>query len=265
MIARTLLALFLGLRASNGPELGGSPELRVGQTDRRVMNASHRAVQAAAKDVLATLPRMITPDSTEKTLAAVCRDLLASTGYSDTWYHDCPALVLLGGRSCASMSGRDYVPSELPVGDFNLVTVDLSPCLGPLWGDCARSFCVEDGVVVDNPKDHELSRGVRVQARLHESLLRTSDAHTRLTDIADMATAILDQEGFENLDFLKNFGHSIAKTLDERVWVERGNTATVADVRLFTFEPHIRLAGGRWGFKHENIYFVNDAGALEAL
>jgi hypothetical protein len=33
----------------------------------------------------------------------------------------------------------------------------------------------------------------------------------------------------------------------------------------FTFEPHISQHGGRWGFKHENIYYFDNSGAVMEL
>ena len=56
----------------------------------------HRTVQAAAKDVLAQLPSIIHPDSTEESIAAMARGMLSERGFGTTWYHDCLALVLLG-------------------------------------------------------------------------------------------------------------------------------------------------------------------------
>jgi hypothetical protein len=126
------------------------------------------AVQSAAKAVLKDLAPMIRADSTEASIAATAHTLLASRGYPKTWYHQCPALVLLGSRSCLSVSGKHYRPALEPVGDFNLVTVALSPCDGDVWGDCARSFCVENGSVTDEPTSNEFRTGLRTQHQLHQ-------------------------------------------------------------------------------------------------
>ena len=82
-------------------------------------------VQTAAKSVLTELVYHITPSSTEASIARVAADLLRQAGYPDTWYYDCLAFVLLGSRNLASVSGREYLPSEETVGSQNLVTVDL--------------------------------------------------------------------------------------------------------------------------------------------
>lgn len=109
--------------------------------------SAHREVQAVAKKVLAALGSTINPLDTERTIAERATAMLAREGVTDTWYYECPALVLLGSRSRLSISGREYVPNEEEVGFFNLVTVDLSPLRGDIWGDCARSFFIEEGFV----------------------------------------------------------------------------------------------------------------------
>lgn len=97
-------------------------------------------VQSIAKNVLFQLGSLITSDSTEKSILSLAKQLLEDSGIIETWYHNIPALVLLGERSCLSISGKDYFPSDESVGSNNLVTVDLSPCIGNVWGDCARSL-----------------------------------------------------------------------------------------------------------------------------
>src|SRR3954470_23017589 len=130
----------------------------------------YRIVQNAAKTVLAQLGPTIQPNDTEATLAERAADLLADMGFPDTWYYTCPALVLLGSRSCVSLTGRDYVPGNEQVGDFNLVTVDLSPVRGDIWGDCARSFCIEHGCLTESPSAQEFIDGLAIEAALHTFL-----------------------------------------------------------------------------------------------
>jgi hypothetical protein len=141
---------------------------------------ANAAIQSAAKAVLDELATQIGPESTEATVAAAAQAMLSARGYPRTWYHECPALVLLGSRSCLSISGQAYLPADEPVGQFNLVTVDLSPRDGALWGDCGRSFCVEDGVVVQNPRDPELAAGLmyRVMAKTLALIYPNADTPT---------------------------------------------------------------------------------------
>ena len=104
--------------------------------------------------------------------------MLAQRGFPRTWYYDCPALVLLGNRTCESVSGRLYKPDDLIVGLHSLITIDLSPAEGPLWGDCARAYYVENGVVVFPPTDPEFAEGHRIQVLLHSEMKRVVNKQT---------------------------------------------------------------------------------------
>ena len=72
--------------------------------------AQHKHVQSIAKCVHDELGMHITAESTEAEIAEKCIQLLAGHGIRETWYHDVPAFVLLGSRSCLSISGREYLP-----------------------------------------------------------------------------------------------------------------------------------------------------------
>ena len=225
----------------------------------------NKPVQAAAKDVLQRLVGHITPESTETSIATAAAAMLAEHGYPDTWYYDCPAFVLLGSRSKASLSGREYEPSTEPVGLRNLVTVDLSPRSGDIWGDCARSFYIEEGVARIEPTTPEFVSGYETESRLHQKMRAFVRPDTSFHDLYEFANEQIREEGFENLDFLGNVGHSICQHRDDRQYIEAGNHRRLGEVACFTFEPHISQHGGRWGFKHENIYYFDNSGAVMEL
>ena len=107
----------------------------------------YKKIQLIAKNVLDEIKSFIKPEISEKEIVEECKLLLKKHGIDETWYYDCPALVLLGSRSCLSVSGKNYVPSEEKVGKENLITIDLSPLKDGVWGDCSRSIVVEDGIV----------------------------------------------------------------------------------------------------------------------
>ena len=66
--------------------------------------------------------------------------------------------------------------------------------------------------------------------------------------------------GFENLDFNGNLGHTIEKDRNNRIYFEKSNMKKITESMLFTFEPHIRMIGKKYGVKFENIYyFENDS------
>jgi len=226
---------------------------------------AHRAGQAIAKSVLERLAADIGPLDTERTIAERAVELLAKAGIRQTWYYQCPALVLLGSRSCLSVSGRSYEPAEERAGEYNVVTVDLSPASDGVWGDCARTFFIEEGVCTASPRSPEFREGTAVQQSLHEQLRAFATPDTTFDGLFRFADRAIRERGFENVDFLGNVGHSIASRLEDRCYIEAGNARRLSDVALFTFEPHIRKSGGVWGFKHENIYYFEPDGRLNEL
>jgi Xaa-Pro aminopeptidase len=226
---------------------------------------AHREVQAAAKRVLAEIVCRIGPRDTERTIAAAAVELLARAGITETWYYDCPALVFLGSRSRLSCSSRDYTPSDEPVGDTNLVTIDLSPARGDVWGDCTRSFFIERGRCVEEPNSAEFREGFALERLLHERLREFAAPETTCDELVRRMHGLIAERRFENLDFLGNLGHSIERRREDRRYLEPGYTARLGDLGLFTFEPHLAKVGRPWGFKHENIYYFDAAGRLEEL
>lgn len=224
----------------------------------------HRAVQAIAKEVLRNLSGAITARDTECTIADRATAMLEDRGITETWYHQCPALVLAGARSCLSISGRDYRPSDEPIGSNSLVTIDLSPMRNGVWGDCARSFYVEKGRSAEIPSFAEFVVGRASLQFLHQDLMACARPDTKFSELYRFMNARIAQLDFENLDFLGNLGHSIETSREARRYIDKDTDQIVGSVGLFTFEPHIRKPSGPWGFKHENIYFFsNDARLIE--
>ena len=224
----------------------------------------HQSVQSIARLVLEEMPSYITAQDTEASIAMKAKELMALHGIHQTWYYDCPAFVLLGSRSQLSISGREYVPSDELVGEYNLVTIDLSPALGEGLGDCTRSFCIEDGRAVNLPTSAEFLRGVLAEQTLHAELRQIARPDMTGAELFDWANARIKALGFSNLDFLGNVGHSIAARREDRFFIEQGQTQRLGDLLCFTFEPHI-ACDGRWGFKHEEIYAFDADGLLNPI
>ena len=250
---------------SREPVPGGSDETLGVAPESAALVAEYRAVQNIARQVLADLAPSIRPDDTETSIAQRAVEFLRARGITETWYHNCPALVLLGARSTLSLSGRDYEPAREPVGQTNLVTIDLSPKRGTARGDCARSFYIEDGRVTDAPRDKALSRGKTFLESLHAVMPRFVTPATTFQALFEWANAHIASAGFENIDFLRNVGHSLATEGEPRRFIEAGNLTKLSEAAFFTFEPHVRALGGRWGFKHENVFFFDRTGRLEEL
>src|SRR6185369_7057410 len=101
----------------------------------------------------------------------------------------------------------DYEPAREPVGQTNLVTIDLSPKRAAARGDCARSCYIEDGRVTDTPRDKQLSRGKAFLESLHAVMPRFVNPATTFHDLFEWANTQIASAGFENIDFLRNVGH----------------------------------------------------------
>ena len=225
----------------------------------------YRDVQNIAKKVHDHLGDFIHSESTERTIAKKASELLSDFGAKDTWYHGVPAYVLLGSRSCLSISGRDYQPADERVGETNLISVDLSPMVGDIWGDCARSYSVEKGTVTKYPQKRDFQEGYTVEKELHKHMKAFVKPETRFSELYEFGNHQINELGFENLDFLGNLGHSIEKDSAKRRFIDESCHEKLGDVPLFTFEPHIRKLDGIWGFKYENIYYFNSVGRVIEL
>ena len=226
---------------------------------------AYKKVQSIAKRVHSVLGTYISPESSELSIAKRAAVLLADFGAPETWYHSVPAFVLLGSRSCLSTSGREYTPSNEEVGDFNLITVDLSPKVRSVWGDCARSYAVENGAVVEEPTNPEFADGFNVEKSLHMDMVNFVSPETKFSHLFEYANSKIKEYGYENLDFLLNLGHSIEVRSEARRFIDKNCHEKLGSVSFFTFEPHIRKKRHSWGFKHEEIYHFNENGRAVAL
>jgi Xaa-Pro aminopeptidase len=217
----------------------------------------YKKVQLIAKTVLDEIKDYINYESTEEEITENCKMLLLKYGIDQTWYYNCPALVLLGSRSCLSVSGREYVPANEKVGTENLITIDLSPIDGEIWGDCARSYVFENNKVVDNNeiKNTDLKEGLEIEKRLHEYFFNFVKPGMTFETIYQEMNKYINILGYKNIDFMGNTGHTVEINRNDRQYFEKVNTKIVPEDKLFTFEPHIKKIGGEWGFKHENIYY----------
>ncbi|TXI96703.1 MAG: aminopeptidase P family protein [Burkholderiaceae bacterium] len=224
-----------------------------------------RQVQEAAKTVLRNLPAQLDMNDTEASIAAKAVAMLAELGYHETWYYDCPAQVLLGSRSCLSISGRFYTPSNEVIGGKNLVSVDLSPRFGDIWGDFSRTFAFEFGAWVPQAKSREYINGFQFQHYIHEQLVQWLKPHHSFHQLFEWANVRIREKGFVNLDFRSNVGHSIATQREDRHFIQADDHTPLGDVAFFSFEPFVRVKGGHWGFKHEDIYYFDDKDRLQCL
>lgn len=226
---------------------------------------SYQQIQAQAKWVMAELSRLITPEDSEHSIATKAYALLYEKGLNETWYYNCPALVLAGTRSCLSVSGREYQASTEKLGGKNLISIDLSPCQGAIWGDYSRTFAFEFGACVEHPKTREYQNGIDFLKRLHEEMCAWVNPETSFHKLYQWSNVRIRESGFVNLDFRTNVGHSIEVERERRQYIQAHNQQLISNVNFFSFEPFVRLKGGHWGFKHEDIYYFGQDGRLSCL
>ncbi|MEG0592948.1 MAG: M24 family metallopeptidase [Coprobacillus sp.] len=192
----------------------------------------------------------------------LCEQYMLDNGADSFWYYAVGAFVFSGDETTVSISGKHYDTSNRLVQKNDIVTIDLSPQKDNVWGDYSRTIIIEDGYVVDNVeniKNKEWKSGVFMEQFLHDKLIEIALPNMTFEDLYFIMNTIIKDEGFINLDFLGNLGHSIVKDKDKRVFIEEGNKIKLCEVEMFTFEPHISIEGSKFGYKMEDIYyFKND-------
>jgi len=215
----------------------------------------YRQVQHSAKETMAHLSSFIVPGITERDIKQEAEAYMTAHGIESFWYYDIGAFVFAGKRRTAlSISGKQYVPENVKIKSDDIVTVDLSPCIGAIWGDYART------ILLDND---QLSYGIDFQIHLHDVLKKKTRSDMAFGDLFAMMNEEIERHGFVNVDGNRNMGHTIEVDRDARRYLEDGNTLTISSARLFTFEPHIRKKDGVYGFKMENIYYVENGQLVE--
>ncbi len=164
------------------------------------------------------------------------------------------------------MSGRDYITSDKVIEKNDIITIDLSPQKNNIWGDYARTIIIENGKGVNDVEsiqNTEWRNGLLMEEALHNELKTFATPDTSFEELYYHINELIKSKGYINLDFLGNLGHSIVKDKNERIYIEKGNTKKLSEVKYFTFEPHICTEGSLYGFKKENIYYFKDSKLLE--
>ncbi len=191
---------------------------------------------------------------------------MLAEGADSFWYWDIGAFVFSGDETTVSVSGREYTTSDRIIQPDDIITIDLSPQCGNIWGDYARTVIIENGKVADDIgmiKNSEWRNGLLMEEKLHSELISFAAPETTFEELYLHINSFISEQGFVNLDFMGNLGHSIVKHKDDRIYIEKGNQAALSSVDLFTFEPHISIPDSKYGFKKENIYFFSDGKLTE--
>lgn len=226
----------------------------------------YKDMQRIAKETISFIKTAIKPNMNLRDIRQLCEERMLSSGADSFWYWDVGAFVFSGDETTVSVSGREYITSDRLIGYHDIITIDLSPQNNHIWGDYARTIIVENGEVVDRIdkiQNNEWRNGLLMEERLHQELREFVTPQTTFEELYLHINGFILDNGFVNLDFLGNLGHSIVKHKDERVYIERGNHLLLSSVDYFTFEPHISVPDSKFGYKKENIYYFSNEKLIE--
>jgi methionine aminopeptidase len=223
-------------------------------------------VQNIAKKTIEYVQTVIKPGMNLQHIRELCEGKMLELGADSFWYWDIGAFCFSGNETTISVSGKVYKTSERLIKENDIITIDLSPQHNDIWGDYARTIVLEDGKVVTNILDiihSEWKAGLQMEEKLHEELKTFLTKATTFEELYFHINDFIDSNGYINLDFMGNLGHSIVKNKNDRIYIERGNKTKLSEVSLFTFEPHISILSSAYGYKKENIYYFNNGMLME--
>ena len=225
----------------------------------------YKEVQGLAKDTMEYARKTVRAGMTLMEVRELCEKKLLELGADSFWYWDIGAFVFAGDETAVSVSGPKYQTSGRIIRENDIITIDLSPQCGDIWGDYARTFLVENGIVVDGEacSNEEWKQGIAMEKELHRKMRSFVTPDTTFEELYEYMNQVIKENGYINLDFMGNLGHSIVKQKGDRIYIEKGNRTRLGDVPYFTFEPHISIAGSKYGYKRENIYYFSEGKLME--
>ena len=182
-------------------------------------------------------------------------------GATSFWYHNVGALIFSGEETLLSISGKKYIPSQKNIETNDIITIDLSPSKDRIWGDFARTLIIEDGDIKENIGDiqnEEWKSGLFIENLLHDELVSFAHPDATFEDIYEHFNKMISSLGYINLDFSGNFGHSIAKFKNNRIYIEKGNRKKLSSVKYFTFERHVSKKTSHTDIKKKISIFLTE-------
>ena len=223
-------------------------------------------VQNIAKKTIEFIKANIHSGMTLLEIRNLCETKMIELGADSFWYWDVGAFVFSGDETTISVSGKEYITNDRIILENDIITIDLSPQNGDIWGDYATTIIIENGIVVDadNVRNSEWKKGLLMEEYLHNEMCKFVTPDTTFEELYYHINKIIEEQGYINLDFMGNLGHSIVKQKNDRVYIEKGNQICLGNVPYFTFEPHISVRGSKYGYKKENIYYF-DNGVIKEL
>lgn len=113
----------------------------IGSRWREIMQ--YKDVQNIAKMTIQFIKENIQPGMTLIEIRDLCETKMIELGADSFWYWDVGAFVFAGDETTLSVSGKEYTTSERVIAENDIITIDLSPQNGDIWGDYARTIIIE--------------------------------------------------------------------------------------------------------------------------
>lgn len=107
-------------------------------------------VQQIAKQTMTFIKSEIKVGMSLRGLRQLAESKMLSLGATSFWYWNIGAFIFSGDETTLSVSGKNYRTANKTIKENDIITVDLSPQVGNVWGDYARTIIIENGIVVDN-------------------------------------------------------------------------------------------------------------------
>lgn len=217
----------------------------------------YTAAQDVARTVLKDITKHIVPGASEASVHKACHDLMLACGATDFWGNT-PAFVLAGERLRLSVFDSSYTPATAPFGQNETVTIDVGPRIGDYFGDSARTYFLRGGrLVTAEDAGTEEAEAMHFEKYLHDVFVKTARPDMTFGDIHRQMAQRVKEGGYENLDLLDAYGHSIATSPSDFIIMEKDNRHLLGSVDYFTFEPHIAKPGSPLAVKYEEIYYFD--------
>ncbi len=107
-------------------------------------------VQQIAKQTMSILKSEIKVGMSLRELRGFAESTRLELGATSFWYWNVGAFIFSGKKTSMSVSGKHYRTAKQIIKDNDIITIDLSPQIGNVWGDYARTIIIENGVVVND-------------------------------------------------------------------------------------------------------------------
>ena len=175
----------------------------------QIQKQSYSQIQQTAKQTIAYIKKIIKPGMKLFDIRKLCEEKLMELGADSFWYWDVGAFVFAGDETTVSVSGKQYATSDKIIENNDIITIDLSPQVGNIWGDYARTIIVENGEVVDDIEliqNQEWKSGLQMEDKLHAELFRFVTKGTTFEELYYHMNEFIVENGFVNLDFIGGIG-----------------------------------------------------------